>query len=171
MLVYCLWEHCSSFKDYGIYASLSQMLAAYRCGEWEPVLGFPKNYMWSVFEHMHVWCIVCPASSSQSQYIKLICGIFQIILILNPDVNSNLKVHFAFRFFLKKNSYYVEEGYIQRNSPILKAQTHFLHWQGKVKYIHSLSALRLNSWTASYTPTRSTDISNNNLCTQQQLQC
>lgn len=161
MLVYCLWEHCSSFKDYGIYASLSQMLAAYRCEKWEPALRFLKNYLSSVFEHMHVWCIVCPASSSQSQYIKLICGIFQIILILNPAVNSNLKVHFAFIFF--KNSRYVKKGYkeFQRNSPIVKAQIQFLHWQGKVKYLYSLSALKLNIESSLHT-TCCTDNSNKN---------
>lgn len=143
MLVYCLGEHCSSFKDYGIYASLSQMLAAYRCGEWEPVLCFTKNYMSSVFKHMHVWCIVCPASSSQSQYIKLICGIFQIILILNPAVNSNLKVHFAFYFFFK-TPVMSKRVTISKKFTNSESKHNFLHWQGKVKYLHSLSALKLN---------------------------
>lgn len=107
MFVYCLWEHCSSFKDYGIYASLNQMLAAYRCGEWAP--SFLKNYTSSSFEHMHVWCIV---------------GLWFIITIYltdqrhdavdygrlfgNPAVNWNLKIHLAFIF--SQNSHFVEKN-------------------------------------------------------------
>lgn len=62
------------------------------------------------------------------------CGVLQTILIINPAVNPNLKIHFAF-----KNSRSVEERYkkFQRNSPISKAKTYFT-------LVSSLSALKFN---------------------------